>query len=219
MNRPRKFRLYVPSRTRTPGARMHPYENLPLFGTGLVLAFWLIAVHSWMLLKPAAAQGFLKQFPRNQFLGQILLGIGLCWFWLLIAPPGLGRLSALSMELGEFNNVKPLLRIAVPVAIFLVSYSIRDFLAVRALGVVGLMAASPLLESAFLQDPSSRLLVPIYAYALLTASLFWVGMPYLFRDAVTWVTADQKRWKMASAAGLAYGVATLVCAFAFWRGY
>ncbi|WAC19768.1 hypothetical protein OVA24_00050 [Luteolibacter sp. SL250] len=198
---------------------MHPYENLPLFGTGLVLAFWLIAVHSWMLLKPAAAQSFLKQFPRNPFLGQILLGIGLCWFWLLIAPPGMGKLSALSMELGEFNNVKPFLGIAVPVAIFLVSYSVRDFLAVRALGVVGLMAASPLLESAFLRDPASRLLIPIYAYALLTASLFWVGMPYLFRDAVTWITADQKRWKVASTAGLAYGVATLVCAFAFWRGY
>lgn len=198
---------------------MHPYESLPLFGTGLVLAIWLIAVHSWMFFKPTTAQAFLKQFPRNQFLGQILLGIGLCWFWLLIAPTGLGKLSALSMELGEFNGVKPLLRIAVPIAIFLVAYSVRDFLAVRALGIVGLMVASPLLEAAFLRDPASRLLLPIYAYALLTASLFWVGMPYLFRDAVTWVTADQKRWKIASAVGLAYGFVTLICAFAFWRGH
>jgi hypothetical protein len=198
---------------------MHPYQSLPLFGTGLVLAVWLIALHAYMLLKPADAQAFLKKFPRNQFLGQILLGIGLAWFWLLIAPPGLGKLSALAMELGEFNGVKPLLRIAVPVAIFLVAHSIRDFLAVRALGVVGLMAAAPLLYAAFLKDPASRLLVPIYAYALLTASLFWVGMPYLFRDAVTWITADQRRWKIASIAGLAYGIATLACALAFWRGY
>lgn len=198
---------------------MHPYQSLPLFGTGLVLAFWLIASHTFMLLKPVESQAFLKQFPRNQFLGQILLGIGLAWFWLLIAPSGLGKLSALAMELGEFNGAKPLLRIAVPVAIFLVAHSIRDFLAVRALGVIGLMAAAPLLYAAFLKDPSSRLLIPIYAYTLLTASLFWVGMPYLFRDAVTWVTADQRRWKLASLAGLAYGVATLICALAFWRGY
>ena len=198
---------------------MHPYQSLPLFGTGLVLAFWLIASHSYMLLKPSEAQAFLTKFPRNQFLGRILLGIGLAWFWLLIAPTGLGKLSALAMELGEFNGVKPLLRIAVPVAIFLVAHSVRDFLAVRALGVVGLMVAAPLLYAAFLKDPSSRLLVPIYAYALLTASLFWVGMPYLFRDAVTWVTADQGRWKIASVAGLVYGIATLVCALAFWRGY
>lgn len=198
---------------------MHPYESLPLFGTGLVLAVWLIAVHAYMLLKPLEAQEFLKRFPRNQFLGQIILGIGLAWFWLLIAPPGMGKLSSLAMELGEFNGVKPLLRILVPAAIIGVSISVRDFLAVRALGVVGLMAASPLLESAFLKDPSSRLLVPIYAYSLLTASLFWVGMPYLFRDAVTWITAEQSRWKIASVAGLLYGLATLGCALAFWRGY
>jgi hypothetical protein len=107
----------------------------------------------------------------------------------------------------------------VPVTLILVAISVRDFLAVRALGVVGLMVASPLLESAFLKDPSSRLLIPIFAYALLTASLFWVGMPYLFRDAVTWLTADQKRWTACSLAGLCYGFATLVCALAFWRGY
>ena len=198
---------------------MHPYEHLSLFTVGLILAVWLIGSHALMLAKPEMVQGFLKKFPRDQMIGQILLGIGLTWFWLLIAPEGLGKLSALAMDLGEFNGAKPMLRILVPVSLFLVATSVRDFLAVRALGVVGLMVASPLLESAFLKDPSSRLLVPIYAYALLTASMFWVGMPYLFRDAVTWATANPGRWRMLSLAGLGYGVATLVCAFAFWRGY
>ena len=198
---------------------MHPYQLLPLFTTGLVLAAWLIGVHALMLAKPAAVQDFLKKFPRNQNIGQILLGIGLAWFWLLIAPSGLGKLSALAMDLGEFNSAKGLLQLLVPVSLVLVCISVRDFLAVRALGLLGLMAAAPLLGAAFLKDPSSRLLVPIFAYAMLTASLFCVGMPYLFRDAVTWVTADQKRWTLFSLAGLGYGIATLVSAFAFWRGY
>lgn len=198
---------------------MHSYERLSLFNIGLFLAVWLIGSHALMLARPAAVQGFLKKFPRNQMMGQILLGIGLAWFWLLIAPEGMGKISALAMDLGEFNGAKPMLRILVPVTMVLVVISVRDFLAVRALGVVGLMVASPMLESAFLKDPSSRLLVPVYAYGLLTASLFWVGMPYLFRDAVTWATADQKRWTMLSLAGLGYGVATLACALLFWRGY
>ena len=198
---------------------MHPYEHLSLFTVGLILAVWLIGSHALMLAKPALVQGFLKKFPRDQMIGQILLGIGLAWFWLLIAPEGLGKLSALAMDLGEFNGAKSILRILVPVSLVLVATSVRDFLAVRALGVVGLMVASPLLESAFLKDPSTRLLVPIYAYALLTASMFWVGMPYLFRDAVTWATANQQRWTILSLAGLGYGVATLVCALAFWRAY
>lgn len=198
---------------------MHPYQLLSLFTTGLVLSAWLIGTHALMLVKPAAVQAFLKKFPRNQSIGQILLGIGLAWFWLLIAPSGLGKLSALTMDLGEFNNAKGLLQILVPVSLVLVCISVRDFLAVRALGLLGLMAAAPLLGSAFLKDPQSRLLVPIFAYAMLTASLFYVGMPYLFRDAVTWVTADQKRWTLLSLFGLCYGIATSICALAFWRGY
>ncbi|MFT3990183.1 MAG: hypothetical protein QM680_02115 [Luteolibacter sp.] len=198
---------------------MHAYQHLSLFTVGIVLAVWLIASHAFMLLSPAAAQDFLKKFPRNQQLGQILLGIGLAWFWLLIAPSTLGPLSSLTMDLGEFNGAKPILQILVPISFVLVSMSVRDFLAVRALGLVGLMTAAPLLAAAFLKDPPSRLLVPVYAYALLTASLFFVGMPYLFRDAVTWVTAKRSRWTASSLAGLGYGVAVLVCALAFWKGY
>ena len=198
---------------------MHPYERLSLFTVGLILGCALIAVHVFMLARPQLAQGFLKSFPRNAVLGQILLGLGLAWFWLLVAPASMGTLGALAMDLGEFNNAKPLLRILIPITMVLVVISVRDFLAVRALGVLGLLAAAPLLESAFLKDPATRLLVPIYAYGLLTASLFWVGMPYLFRDAVDWVTAESKRWNALVLGGLAYGVALVICALAFWRGY
>ena len=198
---------------------MHPYQLLSLFTIGLLLAIWLLSIHALMLARPALVQGFLKKFPRNEQLGQILMGIGMAWFWLLIAPDNLGKLSALSMDLGEFNSAKGLLQWAVPVSLILVCRSVRDFLAVRALGLVGLMVAAPMLGAAFLKDPASRLLVPLFAYAVLTASMFCVGMPYLFRDAVSWVTADQKRWTLLSVAGLGYGVATLICAFAFWRGF
>lgn len=198
---------------------MHPYQLLSLFTTGLVLAVWLIGLHAMMLARPAMMQAFLKKFPRNDQLGQILMGIGLAWFWLLIAPEGLGKLSALTMDLGEFNSAKTILQWGTPIALILVCRSVRDFLAVRALGLVGLMVAAPLLGAAFLKDPESRLLVPIFAYIVLTASLFCVGMPFLFRDAVTWVTANQKRWTAFSAAGLVYGLAVFICAVAFWRGY
>ena len=197
----------------------HPYEMIPLFTAGILLGLWLVGSHALMIAKPALVQGWLKKFPRNPMAGQIIMAIALAWFWLLIAPGGMGKLSALQMDLGEFNNIKPLLRILVPASLIAVCISVRDFLAVRALGLLGLMIAAPLLEAAFLKDPATRLLVPIFAYALLTKSLFWVGMPYLFRDAVTWATATEGRWKIVSFAGLAYGIATLVCAALFWRGY
>lgn len=195
----------------------HPYEQITLFQGGLALSIWLIVLHSLLLARPAAAQAFLRKFPRHSGIGQGLLVLGLGWFWLLIAPEQRGLLSSLAMDLGEFNGIKPMLRLLIPVLMILVVMSIRDFLAVRALGLLGLLAASPLLESAFLKDPSSRLLIPLYAYALLTASMFCVGMPYLFRDAVDWVSARPQRWNGLALLGLCYGIATLVCALAFWR--
>lgn len=200
-------------------AAMHFYERLPLFGTGVALGVWLVAVHALMLAKPHAVQGFLKRFPRNDRMGQILLAVGMLWFWLLVAPPGKGIFSALAMDLGEFNGLKPHLRIIAPVSIVAVSMAVKEFLAVRALGLVGLMAAAPLLEAAFLKDPQSRLLIPLFAYAMIIKSLYWVGMPYLFRDAVAWAVARPQRWTALSAAGLVYGIAVLASAFLFWRGY
>jgi hypothetical protein len=198
---------------------MHLYERLPLYGTGLVLWVWLVAMHALMLAKPEPVQRFLKRFPRDQQLGQILLAIGLVWFWLLVAKPGKGILHALAMDLGEFNPLKKYLMILVPLSIVAVGIAVKEFLAVRALGLLGLMVAAPLLDAAFLKDPQSRLLVPIFAFVLIIKSLYWVGMPYLFRDTVTWATASQKRWQMLSAAGLAYGVAVIACALLFWKGY
>lgn len=199
---------------------MHPYEHLSLYTTGLVLGVWLIGLHLLLLAKPALAQAALKKFPRNEGIGQFLLGVGLFWFWLLIAPASMGKLGKLAMDLGDqFNNAKPILRIVVPLTFILVATQVREFLSVRALGLLGLMVAAPLLYAAFQKEPQSRLLIPIFAYALIIKSMFWVGMPYVFRDAVNWATASQGRWRMLCLGGLAYGIAVLGCALAFWKGF
>lgn len=197
----------------------HAYEKLPLFGVGLALGLWLIACHLLMLFKREEVQQLLVRFQRDPKAGQILLAIGLGWFWLLCAPPNLGFLSNLAMDFGEFNSAKPILRLLVPAALVLVAMSVRDFLAVRALGLIGLMVAAPILQAAFLEEPATRLLLPIYAYGLLTVSMFLVGKPYLFRDALDWARASRGRWQVLCVAGTAYGAAIVLCALLFWRGH
>ena len=73
-------------------------------------------------------------------------------------------------------------------------------------GVFFLLAACPVLEAAFLEDPVTRILLPIFAYAVIIKGLFWVGMPYLMRDAIDWVTARPQRWRTACSAGALYGL-------------
>ena len=120
------------------------------------------------------------------------------------------------MDLGEFNRAKNIMRILVPVAAAGMILHVKEFLAVRAIGLLALMAAAPLLYAAYLEPPASRLLVPIFAYAMIFKGLFWVGMPFLMRDAITWVTKTDSRYRAATIGGLGYGVAILVCAIFWW---
>lgn len=191
---------------------MHPYESIPLNIVGYLLGAWLIASHLWMLAKPNEAKQVLKQFPRNYPAGAILMGVGIAWFWLLIVP----FKSPLSMDLGEFNKAKNLLMIAVPVTGFLMIANVKEFLAVRGLGVIALMVAAPMLAAAWQEPATGKLLIPIFAYGLLTMGLFWVGMPYLLRDAINWAIAHDQRFRLLTMAGLGYGIATLSCAILWW---
>ena len=86
-------------------------------------------------MKPKESKDFLQKLPRNKVLGPWFLGIGMAWFWLLIAPDKLGILSSLQMDLGEFNNAKNILRIIVPIAAFGMIVHVKEFLTVRGLGL------------------------------------------------------------------------------------
>src|SRR5260370_42036867 len=65
---------------------------------------------------------------------------------------------------------------------------------------MALLAAEPMLSAAFLRPEIARLFVVILAYVWLTLGLFWVGMPYLLRDQITWLTESANRFKAAAMA-------------------
>jgi hypothetical protein len=198
---------------------MHAYEKIPLFSAGLALGIALLLIHAFMLVKSKPVMEFFRKFHRNDKLGRVILGVGMLWFWLLLAPEGNGILNYIAMDMTEFNGAKPVLRWLTPVIFVLVASSVQEYLAVRALGLLCLLAAQPFLEAAFQELPISRLLIPLWCYALIISSLFWVGMPYTFRNLIMWATASQRRWQMLCAAGAAYGAAMIACAMCFWKGF
>ena len=90
---------------------------------------------------------------------------------------------------------------------------VDEFLAVRALGILCLLAAEPLLDAAFLRYETSRLLITVFAYALIVAGLFWVAIPYVLRDQINWSTRSVFRWRCLHAIALIYGGVILTFAF------
>jgi hypothetical protein len=177
--------------------------DLSLQTGGYIAGIALILLSLPGLVKPAPVQTWLKRFPRSSVAGAILLTATLLWtFWLLA-----------TIEMGEFAGFRRPLLIALPIGYVLVLRFVEEFLAVRALGILCLLAAEPLLEAAFFRYEASRLFVTVLAYLLIVTGLFWVTMPYLLRDQINWSTSSNARWRIVHGVVAAYGVVILACAF------
>ena len=181
-------------------------SGLSLKVAGLLLGLALLVKHSIAWAQAEKAIRFLRAFPRSRAWGVILMVVCLVW----------GLFLAYYIDMGEFFTMRRWLLILLPVTCYLVIAYVPEFLAVRALGTLLLLAASPVLHAAFLQPQTSRLLLPVLAYVWIIAGMFFVGMPYLLRDAIGWVTQSTGRFKLAALAGAGYGALILVFALTSW---
>ena len=174
---------------------IYHFSWLTLKFTMLGVGLLLIAAHGLAFIKGKAAQDWLRAFPRNREAGATLAIVAGAWFFLLVKM----------MDLGDFDSWRTLVLIGTPIATVLATFFMSEFLAARALGTLALLAAEPLLESAFLREESIRLLLVTLVYVWIVLGMFWVGMPYTLRDQINWICASEKRWRAAAFAGLAYG--------------
>jgi hypothetical protein len=170
----------------------------------LLVGALLIASHGLALLKPAAVQGWLRRFPRSRNWGLGLITVAALWFFILVAR----------MDLGEFTSWRKTVLIITPIAWVLTWKYVDEFLAVRALGMLVLLAAEPLLEAAFLRPGLAHYFLNGLVYVWIVFAMFWVGTPYTLRDQIAWLSKSDGRWRAAALAGLAYGAALVALDFA-----
>lgn len=182
------------------------YYDLSLKTVGIGIGLLLIAAHLFALLRSEPTKVWLKALPRNGRLGTVILAIDFAWCFLVWSE----------MDLGEFHTLEKTVQVVLVVGFLGFGYFVREFLAVRALGLFLILLACPVLDAALLQPPLTRLLLVFLAYAWIVKGMFYVGMPYLMRDGIDWVVARPSHWKMGATAGLAYGVAVLVCSLLFY---
>jgi uncharacterized protein YjeT (DUF2065 family) len=177
--------------------------DLSLQTAGLLAGAFLVFAALPGLLAPGPVREALRKLPRSRVAGWVLLTLAFGWsLWLLS-----------TMEMGEFSGFRRPLLIALPIGFILTLRFVTEFLAVRALGILQLLAAEPLLEAAFLRYEPSRLLVTVFAYVLIFEGLFYVMMPYIMRDGIGWITRTTGRWMTMNLVMLIYGVVILYFAF------
>ncbi len=176
--------------------------HLSLQTAGYIAGLVLLILGLWGLARPIASQAAARSLPRSRVAGFVLLTIAFFWsFWLLA-----------TMEMGEFSSFRKPLLFILPVGFLLVLRFVDEFLAARALGILFLLGAEPLLDAAFFRNETSRLLVTVFAYILIVAGLFWVTMPYLLRDQINWSARTTGRWRFTHGLLFLYGAAILACA-------
>lgn len=173
----------------------------------------LMLLSLFVLLFPERFRTQLAAVHAKSSAGTVLLGIDFLWVALLLFK---ADWNPLCMPLFEFEGVRGILLILCPVIWFIMSSMAKEQIFARALGFFLLLMAIVPMSAAFLKDPASRILIPLWWYPVLTVAMFWVGKPYLFRD---WMNKLAQRPALIS--GLAvfnfvYGLTICTCAGLFW---
>jgi len=183
------------------------YEpGIPLKVMGILVGLALVVSHALALVRPEMFKDWLARFPRNEKIGIPMVIVAFAWSFVIWS----------CMDLGEFFTIeRPVQMILIGGCVGVIVY-VKEFIAVRALGFLLILAAAPMLDSAFLQDPTTRLLLVAFAYVIAVAGMFWVGMPWLLRDQIRWVLAEDKRFRNGAFLGASYGLVMLTCALVAW---
>ena len=182
--------------------------DFSLRSVGMVVGLGLIVSHAIALAVPEQTKAWLAKFPRSRPLGIILCTLAALWaFWL-----------AATMDLGEFTPNRTLICGVVIAGAVMVPLFAEEFLSVRALGILALLAAEPLLGAAFLRPEQTRLFLVVLAYAWAVAGLLCVGAPYLLRDSIGWVLASPGRYRIVAWAGVLYGMILVALSLLFYGG-
>jgi phage shock protein PspC (stress-responsive transcriptional regulator) len=181
---------------------------MSLFLATLLPGLFLALLGGTLFWSGSRVASMAKALPRSNRGAWLFFGAGAAWF--------LWRLSHLNeSDLIFFKTPGPVM-IGFGVLAGLAFIYTPDFLAVRGLCVLMLLAAEPLLSAAYMEyQHPQRLLMVSAVYAGLALAIYLAAAPYRLRDFFEWLFQRPARVRLAGATLLAYGLATAAAAFTY----
>jgi hypothetical protein len=180
---------------------------MTLFQIGLFLGVATLVAHLAAWLRPEAMIAWLRRFPRNVPVGVFLMLVGTAWFdW---------NLSNENLE--DIAKFKTVMLAAFAVLGVASCFYLKDFLAVRGLCVVLLMAAWQVCDTARWHPSLWRDVFSAWAYVWALAGLWWSVQPWRVRDLINWVVATPGRFRLAAVAGVVWGLFVIGLSLAVLR--
>ncbi|HEY8995725.1 MAG TPA: hypothetical protein VIM71_13740 [Lacunisphaera sp.] len=181
---------------------------MSLFLATLLPGLFLAALGGILLWNGAPLAAGAKALPRSQAATWVLFGLGAAWFIWRLSQAG-------ESDLIFFKAPAPVMLAFGALAVLALIYT-PDFLAVRGLAILMLLAAEPLLHAAYMEwSHPQRLLMVTAVYIGLTAALYLAAYPFRLRDFFDWLFRTPTRPRLLGALVFVYGLATSAAAFTY----
>ena len=159
------------------------------------------------LALPTRAQRIWKAIPRSVWPGRILSAVCIVWagLWLCVMP------------LGPLSIIRDFLWLLIPVATLSVCIFTPDLLTCRAIGGLLVLVPTPMLSAAAWHPSPLRYVVIVYAYAMILAGMYYIALPWLLRDHITWSYAKPIRSRIVASLAVILGAALIGLALTAFR--
>ena len=177
-----------------------------LFTYTLLASLVLLAGGGALLAVPGKLESCIRAFPRHRMVGIVTMLIGGGWF--------IWKISQLGQS--DFGDYKEIMMLLFGATLIGSIFYVRDFLAVRGVAIIILLAANTGLKSAFgLYDIPERLVLVSILYVFIVLSLVYGTMPYKMRDTVDWLLVSPSRLRGLGVVFLLFGASLGISSFMY----
>lgn len=179
---------------------------MSLFLATLLPGLFLIALGAPLFFNSSRVVASLKAMPRSTSAAVVFFGVGAVWFiW-----------NVLHLSKADFGEYRVWLAVGFTAVAALSFKCVPDFLAVRGLCVLALLAATPLLTAAYMEwQYPQRLFMVSLVYVFIALSIWLGASPFRLRDFFGWLFARPGRSRGFGAVLVAYGLLLGIVAFTY----
>jgi hypothetical protein len=181
--------------------------NIQLSTLSVILGLIVALPSVYGLLNPKSFAVAAQKFPRHTTVGWGLMLMGTAWFLFNVRQETVSDFAAMqNIFLLVFGGV------GIMTCIF-----VQDFLPVRGLAVLLLLAAKLMVDTARWEDTEWRLVISTWAYVWAVAGMWFTVSPWRLRDLVNWSVATEQRTRMVNGARVAFGVFVILLGVTVFR--
>ncbi len=181
--------------------------DLKLSTLAIILGLLTVVLNGYGLVKPADFAAKARRFPRYTPIGFILVLAATAWFEYYVNIESVAEFAAFKNYLLGFFAL-----VGIGVCIF-----VQDFLPIRGLAALMLLAGKLMVDTARWVDTEWRLVIVTWAYIWVIAGMWFTVSPWRLRDLINWATANEERTRLLSGIRFVFGVLVIVLGVTVYR--